>query len=48
MGTRIRITMVVDDDFADPGNAAGVTEEGYDRIIDALNSFGEDIDIEGI
>lgn len=46
MGTKIKITMELDDDFADPDHPTGVTEEASESITDALNSFGFDIDIE--
>jgi hypothetical protein len=45
---RIKITMDVDIDWADSGHSTGVTNEGYERIIDALNAFGEDIDISAV
>jgi hypothetical protein len=42
---KIRITMDVADEYADPGHEMGVTTEGYEEIIDALAAYGDDIDI---
>lgn len=43
---KVQITMDVDSEWADPDHQMGVTSEAYERIIDALNAFGDDIDIE--
>jgi hypothetical protein len=45
MNMKIRITMVIDAEFADPEHAMGVTEEGFDAICDALDELGHDIDV---
>lgn len=42
---KIIITMDVDDSYADPAHPMGVTEEGYDKINDALADLGTDIDV---
>lgn len=42
----IVITMTVAEEFADVNHVTGVTSDGYDRIFDALGSFGYDIFIE--
>lgn len=42
---RIIITMDLDDDYADPHHEMGVTEEGYEEIIDAIGHLGTDIAI---
>jgi hypothetical protein len=45
---KIKITMEIDPDWADSTHNMGVTAEGYERIVDALNAFGDDIDIEAM
>jgi hypothetical protein len=45
MSMKIRITMEVGPEIADPGHAMGVTEEGYNAICDALAALGHDIDV---
>jgi hypothetical protein len=42
---KIIITMELDAQFSDSGHAMGVTEEGYDRISEALGELGSDIDV---
>jgi hypothetical protein len=42
---KIRITMTVDPEYADPGHAMGVTEAGYEAICEALGELGDDIDV---
>lgn len=42
---KVRITMEVADDIADPNHSMGVTNEGYERIVEALIPYGDDIDI---
>jgi hypothetical protein len=42
---KIRITMEIADDYADPSHEMGVTEKGYEEIVDALMSYGEDVEI---
>jgi hypothetical protein len=42
---KIRITMDVADELADPDHEMGVTEEGYEVITDALMSYGDDVEI---
>jgi hypothetical protein len=37
--------MDVDDEYADPDHDMGITEQGYEQIMDALSGVGEDIDI---
>lgn len=46
---KIQITFVLDDDdeYADPNDDMGVTEEAYMLIMDSL-SFGDDIQIEKV
>lgn len=46
--TKIRITMDVDDEYADPDHEMGITEQGYQEISDALSSYGDDIDIQKV
>lgn len=45
---KVRITMDIDPEWADSGHRMGVTSDGYERIVDALNAFGDDIDIEKV
>lgn len=33
---KVRIEIEVDDEYADPAHEMGVTNEGYERIVDAL------------
>jgi hypothetical protein len=42
---KIVIAMDIDDELADPGDKTGVTEAGYDAIIDRLSDLGQDIDV---
>jgi hypothetical protein len=42
---KVRITMDIDPDYADPDHAMGVTEEGYETICDLLGQVGENIDV---
>lgn len=42
---KIFISMEVDDDYADPNDSTGVTEEGFNEILDALMHLGDDIKI---
>lgn len=46
MTVKVRITLDVDDDYADPNHEMGVTSEGYERIIDSLRWLGDDINVE--
>jgi hypothetical protein len=46
MSQKIRITMDVDDEYADPDHAMGVTEEGHLEISEALAPYGDDIEFE--
>lgn len=41
----ITITMDIDDEYADPEHATGITEAGYEDITDVLGHFGTDIDV---
>lgn len=43
---KVRITMDIDPEWADSEHQMGVTAEAYERLVDALNAFGDDIDIE--
>lgn len=45
---KVRITMDIDPDYEDPQHPTGVTNEAYDALFDALNSFGDDIDVEKV
>ncbi|HEX4715288.1 MAG TPA: hypothetical protein VH164_10205 [Ktedonobacteraceae bacterium] len=45
---KIRITMEVDEEIADPNHEMGITEQGYLQISDALTDFGQDIDIQKV
>lgn len=45
MSQKITITMVLDDDYAEPGHPMGVTEEGHDAIQDRLGDMGTDIEV---
>jgi hypothetical protein len=42
---KIIITLNLDDSYADPGHDMGVTEEGYMGISDALEPFGDNVEI---
>lgn len=42
---RIVITMNLDPEFADEGHEMGVTEAGYEQIVDMLGCIGDDIDV---
>lgn len=44
--TKIRITMVLADEVADPDHSTGLTNEAFEDIFGALSSFGYDIEIE--
>lgn len=41
----ITITMDPSDEFQDPNSDTGLTEEGYDGVMDALSEYGWDIQI---
>lgn len=43
---KILITLNLDDDYADPAHSMGVTEEGYNKISEALAELGGDIEVE--
>jgi hypothetical protein len=45
---KIRITMEVDEEYADSDHAVGITEEAYLGISEALSDYGMDIDIEKV
>jgi hypothetical protein len=42
---KITITMEIDGDYADPSHKMGVTEEGFDAILEALSELGTDIEV---
>lgn len=42
---KIKITLELDEDHADPQDSTGLSEQSYEALVDALNSFGEDIEI---
>lgn len=42
---KIQITFDIDDELADPEHEMGVTDEGYEAIIDALGELGRDFQI---
>lgn len=42
---RIKITMDVDDEYADPNHRMGVTLPAFEGIHEALRQYGEDIDV---
>ena len=42
---KIIITMDIDDVLADPDHPVGVTQEGFDALIEVLGRFGHDIDV---
>jgi len=44
--SRIVITMDIDPDLADDGDATGVTETAFEHLHGALMQFGTDIDIQ--
>ncbi len=45
---RIDISMEINDrNILDPDSEDGLTEEGYDSLVDHLAAFGTDIDIRG-
>lgn len=48
MSTKVRITMEVDDEYADPDHEMGLTEEAYLQLSSVLGEFGEDIDIKRV
>jgi len=43
--SKIVITMRIDPEYADDDHSMGVTEAGYDKIMDALGELGDDIDV---
>lgn len=43
--TKIRITMEIAEEFSDPEDLTGVTNEAFEGLMDALISYGDDIDI---
>lgn len=43
---KVRITIDIDDQYADPAHPMGVTDEGYTRIVDTLSWLGDDVDVE--
>jgi hypothetical protein len=45
MSVKIRITMQVDDEYADPEHDMGVTEDAYLGISDVLAPFGDNVEI---
>lgn len=42
---KIQITMQVADEHADPGHEMGVTEEAFLGISDALEPYGDNVEI---
>lgn len=40
MSTRIEVTIEVDSEYADPDDSTGLTEEGYEILMEAVNSVG--------
>lgn len=44
--TKISITMDVYDEIADPDHETGLTEEGYDILMEKLTPYGDDVDIQ--
>jgi len=42
---KIRITMEIADEYADPDHDMGVSEEGYNAICEALGDLGSDVDV---
>lgn len=45
--SKIRITMEIAEEFSDPEDHTGVTNEAFMDLMDVLSSFGDDIDIVG-
>lgn len=45
MGQKIIVTMEIPDDLADPGHPMGITEGCYEELTDALNEFGDVLDV---
>jgi hypothetical protein len=43
---KIKITMDLEDEYADPNDPMGVTEEAYLEISSSLSSYGDDIQFE--
>ena len=42
---KVYIAMEIEDSYADPAHEMGVTNEGYEAIVDALLGIGDDIDV---
>lgn len=42
---KIKITMTVDDEFADHDHKMGVTEAAYESITDSLEHLGTNIEV---
>ncbi len=45
---KIRITLEVYDEAADPNDETGVTSEAFDEIFEALSQVGEEIQIQKV
>lgn len=41
MSTTISIEIEVDDEYADPDHSTGMTNEGYEKLMSAIASFGD-------
>ena len=41
---KVQIILNVEDEDADPGHDTGVTEEAFERLLDALGEAGFEID----
>jgi hypothetical protein len=48
MRVRIRIELDLGDDFTDPDDFTGMTEEGYIALLDVLGRFGENVDVKSL
>lgn len=42
---KIIIEMNLDDEYSDPNHSTGLTENGYDMLVDMLSRMGENIDV---
>ena len=45
---RIRVEFEVAEEIADPKDLTGLTSEGFDQLMEALMSFGDDIEIDRV
>lgn len=44
--TKVRITLDVDDEYADPDHEMGITNEAYEELLRKLSWLGDDIEVE--